>query len=155
MNAIQINQNLKIMKKFVIIIAVLICGIAMHAQTRYLNYQYGIKYYNIGKPDTTFNQQQFDEIQKSLKNANSQKIGGTLLSLLGVGLIAGGAYHAGQHLNFNSKDNSANSGTAVLLILGGASVGVGIPLAIIGANKSHKYKKQLNSMKSDDNQKRF
>lgn len=147
----KVNQNLRVMKKFEIIIAVLICGIAMHGQTRYLTIQDGIKNISFCRSDTTFNQQQFDEIQKSLNKANSQKIGGTVLALLGGGMFVGGIALINKNFNHwvaTSDTKSSNGGGIILMLLGSAGVGVGIPVAVKGAVNGRQYKRQLNAMKA-------
>ncbi len=98
-------------------------------------------------PPSDFTMQYDGEHAVAKCNAyRNMKIAGIILSVVGGGLIVSGsiirgmAYRANGDGTINNYDyNNAMAGGGAMIGLGVMSLGAGIPLAIIGTVKTHRY----------------
>jgi hypothetical protein len=90
--------------------------------------------------------------EQQIDKANGQKLLGAILAVAGGGMFIGGV----SIMNKNQQEwidtngqSGINGGGFFLTLAGGAAIGVGIPVAVVGGNKSRKNKKLLNELKNN------
>ena len=117
------------MKSITLVIALILISVQSHSQA---------------VRDRAFYEQKIVRYNK-LKNAGvALAIGGAVLTVVGVAVLANSTVETDPYGNTINDDNLFIG--AYALGFGMAGIGAGIPLAIIGSNKKKQYQRNINSL---------
>lgn len=100
-------------------------------------------------PGISYEGHTYDYYKQLYNKANGQMTIGITLAAVGLGALIGGSVHM-QNYESQQLFDIDDAGMGITLI-GIAAMGVGIPIAIVGGTKRHKYKQGIQAIEGKAN----
>ncbi len=120
-------------------------AVAINYKGEYFDLRSNTEIVNVVKEDQypgfLYEKHDYDYYNQLYKKANGQMVMGITIAGVGGGVLIGGIVHM-QNYESESLFDWDDAGIGITLI-GMAAIGIGIPIAIVGGSRKHKYKQVM------------